>query len=221
VRFRLDPKPLLEGAEEYGGQAKNLPRAIRSALGSVGWLVKNKLYAATGKMPPLNPHSAVLTLAMARAASGKGGGWVYKFTGRGKNRKRVKYFTRVGSASRGTGGATDTPPFRRARNAIRYRVREDGAVQIGFLRGGRLIWGLSRSIAEQAEPLAETITPKMRRFFFAAGLPLKDATRTLFRPARPWLEPVLEQNGQLIRATFATKFFEALARYAAGSGRTA
>lgn len=220
-RFWIDPAPLLAGAEEWGDRSRHLARAVASALKSVGWLVKNRLYAETERLAPLNPHSAVLTLAMARAATGRGGGWVYKYVGRGKKRRRVKYFTRVGSSKRGTGGGTDTPPFRRVRNSLRYRLREDNAVQIGFLRGGSLIWGLSQSIAEQADAANQPVTAAMRRFFFAAGLPLRKGTTSTHRPARPWFEQTLNRCAGEIRVAFATKFFDAMERYGSGRGQTA
>jgi len=220
VRFSLDVSSFLAGAEEWGENAKYLKRAVRSALGSVGWMMTGLLWRETEThMPKLNPHSAVLTLAMMRAAAPRernAGGWVYKYSGRGKKRRRVKHFHRIGSARRGTGGRSE-PPFRKARNSLRYKVRDNLSVQIGFLKSGRLIWGLSRSIAEQAEAAQTPITEKMRKFFFAAGCPLSKGRTSIFRPARPWLDPTLERNRDKINTTFATKFYAAMERYKGGA----
>jgi hypothetical protein len=197
-----------------------MERANASALGSTGWRTSGALFGEPTHMEPLNPHSLVLSLAMARAASGKAGGWVHKYVGRGKKRKRVKYFTRVGNSRRGTGGATDTIPFRRVRNSLRYRVHaKDSSVQIGFLKSGVLDWNLSRLVARQADETTLPITDAMRRFFFSAGFPRRKEA-VVRRPARPWFAQTLERHGEALVEHFRERFLSAMQRYATEAAKS-
>lgn len=206
------------------GDKSLVDRAAKSALSSTGWLVKERLWGEAEKLPRLNPHSPVLTLAMARAASGKAGGWVHKYVGRGKKRKRLKHFERVGSANpdsrHGTGGGNDMPPFRKVRKSLRYRVHtKDNMVQIGFLNNGVLNWNLSQLVARQADEKTLPISDAMRRFFFAAGFPRRKGA-VLRRPARPWFGQYLNRENDQIIEHFRSRFFGALERYATGAAKS-
>ncbi|NDY56655.1 hypothetical protein G3N56_07850 [Desulfovibrio sulfodismutans] len=221
------------------GDQSLVDRATRSALASTGYEMskshgrqkrgkvpstpyweKGLLWYEAERLPKLNPHSLVLSLAMTRAANGLGGGWVHKYVGRGKKKKRLKHFERVGKKRRGTGGGDDTIPFRRVRNSLRYHVHEkDKMVQIGFLQGGSLNWNLSQLIARQADETNIAMSDAMRRFFFAAGFPRRKGG-AVKRPARPWFSQTIERNRGEIMDHFRARFFGALERYATGAAKS-
>lgn len=235
----------LSGLDIYlaRGNQSLVDRATRSALASTGYEMskshgrqkrgkvpptpyweKGLLWYEAERLPKLNPHSLVLSLAMTRAASGRAGGWVHKYVGRGKKRKRLKHFERVGSdrpnSRRGTGGGDNTVPFRRVRNSLRYHVHEkDKMVQIGFLQGGSLNYNLSQLIARQADETNIVMSDAMRRFFFAAGFPRRKGG-TVKRPARPWFSQTIERNSGEIMDHFRARFFGALERYATGAAKS-
>lgn len=220
MRLSVDRAELLRDIEALSSDWYNVPRASRSALGSTGYETRSLLRRAHRLLAKINPHTPVLSLAMQRSRAPRNrnaGGWVYKYQGRGKNRKRLKHFERVGSAHRGAGGGIDTPPFRRAINALRYKVEGDEFVRIGFYRGatGRIDFRLAELIARQADAKDIPITRKMRRFLFAAGMPVKAGT-TLHRPARDLLRKTFEENEERLRAHFNVQFWAAMERYRGG-----
>jgi hypothetical protein len=219
MRVYIDTVTALRGMEALSADWYNVPRANRSALASTGNELRLLLYRSRKELAAINPHSPVLSLAMKRAWAPphrNAGGWVYKYEGRGKKRKRLKHFQRVGSAHHGTGFASDdnAPAFRRAVKAIRYQVEGDNAVRIGFYRGstGQIDFALSELIARQAEAKDFPISKKMRRFLFSAGMPVRSGT-VLHRPARDWLNKTLEANREKLQGHFAEKFYAALQRY--------
>lgn len=221
----LDMSAIEQYSEALGNEARNIPRANRSALASTGWLVTRLLYRSRKALAPLNPHTPVLTLAMKRAyapSERNAGGWVYKYEGRGKKRKRLKHFQRVGSSRHGTGFADgdNVAPFRKAINAIRYKVEGTDAVRIGFYRGASksIDFAIAELIARQAEAKDFVVTPQMRKFLFSAGMPVRAGTH-IHRPARPWFAMTIENNRSQLQAHYNVQFMEAMERYRTGKAK--
>ena len=83
-----------------------------------------------------------------------------------------------------------THPFGRLVHAIGYRHDRAGmSVRIGWL---------SRSAAQQAQKIQKgeriRVTDRMRRFFWAAGVPLSSHTREMVAPARNLIGPVYQEK---------------------------
>ncbi len=90
--------------------------------------------------------------------------------------------------------APATHPYGRLIRALGYR-HDAAAMSV------RIGW-LSRAAAQQAEKLQQgervQVTEKMRRFFWAAGVPL--TTSTINVPARPLIEPMFFEKRREIHA---------------------
>ena len=84
---------------------------------------------------------------------------------------------------------------------IRYRMAKDG---MGVLIGGlnytmeRALKAVQTGTGFRGEfGRSETITPKMRRLFFMAGIPLRKSG-TIRHPKRPLIRPVFEHYSRAI-----------------------
>jgi hypothetical protein len=223
--IHLDTASIEVCAAFMQAEAANIPRAISSGLKSTGFWVLKLLRQERNTLAKLNPHTPVLSLAWSRAAAPSNrnaGGWVYKYEGRGKKRRRLKHFQRVGNSRRGTGFASgdNVAPFRKSVNALRYQVQGTAAVRIGFYRGatGGIDFTISELIARQAEAKDFTVTDKMRRYLFSAGMPVKAGTR-IHRPARPWFNKTVSDHHDEIQAYCLAKTIEALDRYRTGRAK--
>ena len=192
MKISIESGPILKSAELVGVFADDIITARQLALKAVGVKIEGKLRSYPSGMERLNPFSQ----AIYRAKN-----WI---SGKGK--------IQILHGSKKAFGGGYGLPFRNPVNAISYRVHPEGSVQIGFFRGDRgpRDEALSRLIAMHAEAATIGVTAAMRRFFLAIGLPLRKTTTALHRPARPWLEPVFEQNASAIPEWFAKEFFAQL-----------
>ena len=89
----------------------------------------------------------------------------------------------------------------RLTGAVRYKVdRATGTLRIGFLNGSSASYAVGLQGAKRGKLHAfehtgtQTVTEKMRRMFWAAGVPISKDTKTLKQKERPLIEPVFEQN---------------------------
>lgn len=90
-------------------------------------------------------------------------------------------------------------------NAVGYTYKGDRGV-IGWLSNSAVRLGTWHEKSVQ-----ETITPKMRRLFFAAGVPLKSSTTRIQLPKRPTYDPMSTELENAIPVHFRNKFIEYLA----------
>jgi hypothetical protein len=222
--LHLETETLMQQMAVQADAIKHIPRARSAALSSVGHEVRILLQRFQRTLAEINPHTPILSLAMQRARAPKernAGGWVYKYEGRGKKRRRLKHFQRIGGAKRGTGFADDDekPAFRKIVKAVRYSIEDGKQVRIGFFKGASksIDYGLAYLVARQAEAKSFPITRKMRRFLFSAGMPVRSGT-TLHRPARDWFRPVLENNRAFFLGHFNKEFLDSIQLYLAGRG---
>jgi hypothetical protein len=172
-------------------------KASQSALKSCGWYMQQALKdegrrGSSSRWGRLNPHTKILH----QTHSGK-----YIKTTRWKTGKR-KGQVRPKTSRAGK-------PLSRMVNAPRYVVTGN-EVEIGFVGNARSAAGM---ISSMAVPAGIRVTPKMRRFFFAIGFPLKKETTWLYRRARPWVRPRYEKEKAGIGKRYEDKFIGALERY--------
>lgn len=118
-------------------------------------------------------------------------------------------------------GSTAINPYGRLINALRYKkdyrkLSGVGLLRMGFLRELRTVESLAMMAAKGG---TISITPRMRRFFFALHLPLKAGRTTMTVPARPYIGRVWARHQAQMMALFRQKFYMNLDRYRAGGGR--
>ena len=201
-------------------------RARKSALKSLGYNVQQELKnegrrASRGgylRWRPLNPHTGVLARSVGRSGMKQAVSWT-------RNRYATTR-TFWGSGSARSGGQTGTmgtagnvisrksarsDPFSRMVNMVRYSVdEEDEMVMVGFQSAKPVYW---RLLKQHERGFNVNVTPRMRRFFFALGFPIKAETRTLRVPPRPWVEPVERRWRPKSTPFFEEKFWDAYNRY--------
>lgn len=107
----------------------------------------------------------------------------------------------LGAAFKKSSFRTDYP-MNRMVGGIRYKKVQGGK---GVIIGGvtpsmekYLIAVQDGAVTDMGSAGGQTVTPKMRRLFFAAGIPL--TTRRTRRPKRPLMEPLVEQYGNAMLA---------------------
>lgn len=227
----LDVQVKTEQLSETARMLMELPglfaRARVSALKSLGWAVQQELKNEGRKAThggylhwqELNPHTGVL--ARARDKSGRS---QYVYWPKGNRHTGKIRWSKAGRSggSIGSGGernqvirrlSSRREPFSRMVNMVRYSVdAEDNLVEIGFLNTNYRTYGLLR---KGAEGFSTSITPRMRKFLFAMGFPVRKGTR-LESPARPWVTKVEQVWRPKASGYFEQKFFDAISRYQEG-----
>lgn len=184
-------------AEQYPGLAK---RAVRSALKSEGYRLKDELQQ---NIRPGGPDSA---------------DWpplsnYYEKMARGKRRRYKR--RQIGRFSPDAMHPSAKVPMLKIRSGIRYKVDPDmDLVSIGFvdMRPKAL-----RLLSMLQEGFTTPVTEKMRRWFFALGLPISPATKELKSPPRPLVGPVFSEQKDRIAKNLPKKFFANMQRYMSGA----
>lgn len=194
---------LLKAFPEHAG------RAIASGMKSEGYRLKGLIQSAIKSGGPksswenLNPHTGVVSRAK------KGTIKNYKMVWRGKkgSKRRVRQYKEVILSTRRN-------PLTKLAGAVRYHYDEDmQLVDIGFIQSEGVSPGMLKLARKHAQGETTQITPKMRKFLFAIGFPVKGTTTQLKTPARPVIDPIFEQERDNISRNLELKFFKALDRY--------
>jgi len=194
-------------------------RARASGLKSVGYEVQQDLKRAGREITPkLNPHTGVMSVTHDTAKRfGRSVSW-------GRRRKPKMWGERgwIGHTSRSKGKdggvkqklSTRLNPFARFVNMVRYSVdTEDNLVEIGILKPKPIYYVWFR---KNTEGFSTPVTPRMRKFFFAIGFPLKKETTSLEAPSRPWINKVREKWDREATPHFEKQFWAAYRRYDEG-----
>jgi hypothetical protein len=196
------------GLEQVESAARAFPKesksAVKSAMGSVGYHIKKDLtdYGKQGRAGKWKRKSQV-SPALSKGHRAR--------RQRSIETKRYKRGQRKGQIrpKRSPSGAKGLAPMGRLVNASSYKVYENPLhLEVGFLSKSAaalvLLHGKRRRIR---------VTPKMRRFFFAVGVPLDESTQSIQRPARPWFSPVRRQwTNDKVSDLFEEKFTASLNR---------
>lgn len=222
LKFYLDG----DAQKELERLANDFPRELGRALQGVGFHMKRKIQTAIRsggpqgrkwqKLSKIQKYQRLEYIRKAGADSAWARGLLSSFgklrlkalrKGRGEGQylpdvmNRWRTFTSRGGPPRGE------TSMGRMVGGIRYKMEESGmGVIIGglnpsmdrFLRAvqaGGVLAGGGKALSSVG---SLNITPKMRRLFYAAGIPLKKGRRTLSFPARPLIRPVFEQHANHI-----------------------
>jgi len=216
MELSVDTKALSEATREVMGISELFKRAERSALKSVGFMVR-------GEMRDF-------------VESGGGGSWAGLHPVSRSFSKKYKT-----GASKWFRSKKATGPMHWLGKFSRYRVTDDASI-IGFGKSH----GSGASQSERESPAtispflmsvlrrseqgeSTAVTPAMRRFFGgtrfsnskaqAAGdtfFPLRKDTKTLDTPKRPIFDPVMARVQGMITPHFEDKFWLAIERYRTG-----
>lgn len=199
-----------EGAKVLDHLARDFPVELRRALKGVGFQLRRKIQAniRAGGPPGKKWQRTSRIHRYQRLELLKGGKSVsLKKIGR----KREAFYAGKGqyapdAMTRWKGGPKRSEfPMQKMVGGIRYRMESGGnGVLIGglnpsmdrYLRSvqvGGIMEGQSKYPSKTG---TQTITPAMRRLFFAAGIPLKKGRRSLSMPPRPLIRPVFEAHAQ-------------------------
>lgn len=193
-------------------------RAIASAMRSEGYRLRGIMQDAIagggpGKKvalgterswPVLNPHTGVLAQSKRRITTKDFKNYKMVWKGKKGSKKRVAEYKQVILSTR-------QDPLLRLRGGIRYAYDpETQLLTVGFVNQPRKVL---RWVHAQAEGYSVKVTPRMRKYFFAIGFPLKKTTTTLRVPPRPLVEPIFRAEKDQILANIRQKFTNNVLRY--------
>ncbi len=190
---------VIKSLQKITGKSGN--RAQQSALKSCGWYLQQALKdegrrGSRIKWGRLNPHTHILAARRPTEDEGSRRPIPRYKRGRYKGKPKSKKSRKL-------------KPMSRMVNAPRYTVAGNTS-ESGFVAQADRFAG---TISSMAVPAAIKVTPKMRRYFFAVGFPLKKETKWLYRRARRWVQPRYEQEKNRIGKRYEEKFIGALERY--------
>jgi hypothetical protein len=193
--------------EDFPRYAK---RALLSALSAEGYRLKQVTASAIRsggpggeKWPQLNPHTGILGKAKR--------GTVKNFRlsrKKGQQGKRIykEYMT-----------STKRSPLLRLAQAVRYRVdKNDMYANIGFIDDDRKGYRLQQIISKAAQGYKTPLTPRMRRFAFSVGFPLKKDTTELIAQPRPLMRPIFEKESGNVVKNLSVRIANNITRYRHG-----
>ena len=86
----------------------------------------------------------------------------------------------------------------------------DHMVEVGILKPKPIYFNWFR---KNVAGFDTHVSPKMRRFLFAVGFPIRKETTVLRTPARPWIDKVREKWDRQGGPFFEMQFWNALNRY--------
>lgn len=117
----------------------------------------------------------------------------------------------------GSGARGKTAMGGRLINAIRYRRTKDLSVEIGAVAKSPAMYlaavqgGQRGEVGSFVYRGTQKITPKMRRMFWAAGIPLSDK-QVIRQPKRPLVYPVFRAEQPYMREYIMQKMHQLLTR---------
>lgn len=149
--------------------AKNNPKYRDRALKSAGWFLQQEIKKGIVKQAPggqpYKPFSSVTTSRRLEAIRGR----------RGQKARNLRAPHR---------------PMGRLRPATRYKFYSDShRVLVGWISKSAERLGTIQEIGKKVP-----VTPKMRKFFWAAGYRLSKKKKYIFIPKRPTIDPEYRKN---------------------------
>jgi len=201
--------------------AKHFPKEFGRALRHVGWLYRHEIATAvrSGGVSTGNRWERVSLMRQyrrmeqAKSAGLMDGGNVptkaYDRLSLKKISKKQKRLEAQGSAFKRSmfnrwkaprGGVGSASPFGRLGQAVRFKYYpETQVVRIGFLTPSAAKFAHAVQAGERFGTTPgvyrkrQRVTDKMRRAFWAAGVPLSKNTTVLEQPERPIIQPVFDR----------------------------
>ena len=161
--------------------AENNPSWCRSALKSTGWMVQKEVKAGIrSKSPGGKPYVKGMPPKTRRLLDA------------GQGRRTFRTYRPLGKLLQAVG-------------YDKSGVKQDGSgsIKVGWLSASAVKLG---TIQEEGKSLA--VTTKMRRYFWALGVKLKQSTKEIKIPARPTFEPMQQKLEPVIPKYFEQKIYE-------------
>lgn len=206
-------------------------RAVKSALKSCGYKYQQELKAYGRRASQsIWPRPSPWTSSLKKRREGAHSPSRLEYWKRGPYKGKIKPAWKSKGFSRRK--YDNFGSMSRLVNTVAYEVVADfdeqgsldeGFVEISFAdtsqkktfaRKGRFEHSTPRKlVALNAKRQSQPITPKMRRYLFAMGIPVPANQSTITAPARPWTGPVYESIKDDIPVHFEKKFVNALIRY--------
>ena len=187
-------------------------RALVSALSAEGYRLKGVVAQAIrsggpGGWQQNNPHTGVLNRAKRGTVKN------FRISRKGLKKgeaggKRVyrEYMT-----------STKRSPLLRLAGAVRYRVDKDEMyANIGFINDDAKGYRLQQIVGHAARGFKTPLTPRMRRFAFGLGFPLRKDTNELVAPARPLMRPIFEKEAGNVVKNLSMRIVNNITRYKHG-----
>lgn len=188
-------------------------RALLSALSAEGFRLKEVVRNAVRsggpageRWPQLNPHTGVLN--KARRGTVKNFRLSRKGVKKGEAGKRVyrEYMT-----------SKKRSPLLRLAGAVRYRVDKDEMyANIGFINDDAKGYRIQNIISHAAKGYKTPVTPRMRRFAFGLGFPLRKDTTELVAQPRPLIRPIFEKEAGNVVKNLSIRVVNNITRYKHG-----
>lgn len=198
-----------EAIRELKYLAERFPLEMKRSLGGIGYFMLMTMRSTIRAGGPRDNKWRELSLAqqyrrLEYATQRAGGQYpLQRLTLKRhlKNRKSVAGQSIPDAFSRWKKRGQRTPyPMARLLGALRYEVDESRlSVRVGGLKPsiGRYLRAVQDGAALPGEQVSSvSITPAMRRLFWAAGVPLGKRKRILDRPKRPLVDPLFRKCGQ-------------------------
>lgn len=189
--------------EELQRLQRDFPSETRRALAGLGFTLRDRVRVAMRAGGPKGQRWRRLSIAqqtrrieMVKRGKKRALRRLRRTESRDRGQSIPNAFTRLGRY-----GRTDRAMNGKMIGGIRYRMAKGGM--------GVLIGGLNHSMERTLKAVqsgtgyqgafgrAESITPKMRRLFFMAGIPLRKSG-VIRHPERPLIRPVFEHYSRAI-----------------------
>ncbi len=193
-----DIKEVLDLLDRFPSASR---RSAISAMRSVGYniqqdLKKEGLAGSRSKWPRRSPF----TVALNRASKTKDIDTKYYKKGYRKGWVKPKR-------------STSRNPMPNLIKTPRYSLDQNMATGSLKLKVGLLNNVESKLVDYNENKSRIKVTDKMRRFFFASGVPIKNTTKWIEVPARKWFPPIeAKWDSAKVAGLFADKFFASMGR---------
>lgn len=213
-----------EATPELNRLMKRFPKTFRSAILSLSWHLRGEMKTAmrSGKVPGTRWQELSDMHRMRRLDWARSGAYGRNYE-KLKLKKRllgVNVYGRENMMNRwkgGSGARGETAMGGRLINAIRYRRTKDLSVEIGAVAKSPAMYlaavqgGQRGEVGSFVYRGTQKITPKMRRMFWAAGIPLSDK-QVIRQPKRPLVYPVFRAEQPYMREYIMQKMHQLLTR---------
>jgi len=199
-------------------------RAVRSALSSEAYRLKGvtQAYIKSGGHGTWKARSPVSDNLSGKAFQAHPTKRLWKKNFRfvtKKGKKTRQYYPYL--AKRAKKGA-DRKPLSNIWKALRYQKQWSNThdeILFGFFAAKRLKW--VPDIVEYHDTAHNIpVTNKMRRYFFAMGVPVKKTTSVIKIPARPSISTIYHSQKREIEKNLKTKYIRSLVRYFGNKGKS-
>lgn len=190
--------------------AQKFPSAVSSALKSLGWYMRQSMRETIEAGGPANERWLELSnMRRHRRMEKLKAGEIPRRSSGKKKSEMVKNWT--ASPERSVfGRVAQTLAYRKPKNEQKVEIGALNASAASFFEA---VQGGKRGKKGKFEFVGrQVVTPKMRRAFWAAGMPLAADTKVIGQEARPLVQPIFKAMHPKIELYLVNKISERLAK---------